>query len=566
MTSQQPGAVLAAETIADFADRVYGLHGGHIQPVWDALIDTTADVIATRDERAAVHAAHAEAMARDTVGVATVTAGPGFLNGLTGMGNASTSGVPVLVITGMPPTPQIDRGALQDVPQQPMIESITSYAKTVREANRLPEYIAEAAGAAVDNNGPAFLQVPFDVWEETAESLTPLEANIEPFRPSADADSIEAAATVLEEAERPMIIAGRGTRSEAASAAIREFVETTGVPFFPTSGARGVLTAENPLCIPGSRGRATEETDAVLLLGKRTDYVVAYASPAIFGDADTVQIDVDAGALRQNRRPEVAVHGTVTSAVQGLTERLDGSARAMAIDQDWVEELRENHEDSAARIAAKKREDTDPIHPYRVCGAIEASMSDDTMVICDGGDALSFGRVGLPSQSPRGYLDPGPLGCIGIGVPYAIGSKLARPERDVVCFTGDGSLGFNVTDLETAARYDLDITVVVSNNAAWNIDRYDQREEYGRTVGTSLSDIRFDTVAEGFGAEGIRVDTVEDLDAAVADAMATSGPVVVDVSVDPDAVSPDAINGLARLPRYQAVEKWDSLERERREH
>lgn len=562
MPPKKAGAALAAETIADVTDRIYGLHGGHIQPLWDALLDTSARVIATRDERAALHAAHAEAVTTGSIGVATVTAGPGFLNALTGLGNASTSGVPLLLITGMPPTPQIDRGALQDISQQPMIEPVTTYARTVREANRLPEYIAEAAGAAVDNNAPAFLQVPYDVFKEVDEQLTPLTADVEPFRPEASNDALDAAAAILGDAERPMIIAGRGCRSSEASTAIREFVERTGIPYFPTSGSRGVLTDEDPLCIPGSRGRATEETDAILLLGKRTDYVVAYGSPAVFGDAAVVQVDVSAAALRQNRDPDVAVHGTVTSGMAGLTERLAGVEMTLSVDESWVEGLRAAHEESAEQIRAKKQTDSSPIHPYRVCGAIERTMDEDTIIICDGGDALSFGRIALPSTSPRGYLDPGPLGCIGIGLPYAIGSKLARPDATVVCFTGDGSIGLNVSDLETAVRYDLDIAIVVSNNAAWNIDRFDQLEEYGRDVGTNLIDVRFDTVAEGFGAKGVRVDQVEDLDDAVAEAVDTTGPVVVDVAVDPDAVSPDAANGLARVPQYQAVEKWDSLERD----
>lgn len=303
-----------------------------------------------------------------------------------------------------------------------------------------------------------------------------------------------------------------------------------------------------------------DQGDAFLLLGKRLDFTFGYGSPAVFGDAAFVQVDVRSAALRQNRTPDVAVKADVASAVPALERRIDGPLA----DTSWVESLQESHGQRVERMAERKRNDDEPLHPYRVCGAIESALGDDTVVICDGGDALSFGRVALPASGPGRYLDPGPLGCLGVGIPFAVGAALGRPDSDVVCFTGDGSMGFNLADIETAAREDADLAIVVANNEGWNIERYDQVENYGREIGVRLNDVDYDRIAEAMGAEGIAVSGADDVDEAVETAIERDGPVVVDVPVDPEAVSPDAANGLARVPDYQPLDYWDNLERERR--
>lgn len=207
----------------------------------------------------------------------------------------------------------------------------------------------------------------------------------------------------------------------------------------------------------------------------------------------------------------MAVRSSVSAAVEGFQDRIDG---ALDID-NWVTELQKTHEERAERMAESKTADETPIHPFRVCGAIERAIDNDAIVICDGGDALSFGRIAISTRSPRGYLDPGPLGCLGVGLPFAIGASLTEPDTDVICFTGDGSLGFNLADIETAVREQADIAVVVANNAGWNIERYDQVENYGQEIGTELSDVAFDEVASGLGAEGMSVSDPTKLDEAI---------------------------------------------------
>jgi acetolactate synthase-1/2/3 large subunit len=557
MNDPPTGAESVAATLAELSDRVYGLCGGHIQPVWDALVDTDAAIVDTRDERAAVHAAHADAAVRDGLGVVMVTAGPGVTNALTGVANADTTGVPLLVVGGKPPTPQHDRGALQALGQREMVEPVTAVARTVQDPERLREYVVEAAATAREHGRPAYLEFPTDVLRP-AVAQRPSREHPErpPVQPAPEA--VAAAADALAAADRPLAVVGRGVRSPAAAEALAGFLEAGELPALTTAGSKGALGPDHPLELPGARGRAMAEADALLVVGKRLDFTLAYGSEAVFADTALVQVDRDPGALVANRTPEVAVRGDAERVLPALGEAVE-SGGPLA-EPGWLADLQAAHEKRAADLAERKTADEEPIHPYRVCGAIEAA-TDEPVVICDGGDSLSFGRVALAAHDARGYLDPGPLGCLGVGIPFAVGAAQARPERDVVCLTGDGSAGFNAMELETAVREGLDLTVVVANNAAWNIERYDQRERFGREAGSALEDVRFDLLAEAVGADGRRVEAVAELDDAVAAAVAADGPAVVDVVVDDEAVSPDARNGLPLVPRYQALEAWDASER-----
>lgn len=558
MSNNNTAATVAARTISELTDRVYGLCGGHVQPIWDKIADTDTEIADVRDERTAVHAAHAHTVVTDDLGVAMVTAGPGFTNAVTGIANAHTSGVPLLVVTGRPPVPQFDRGALQGTPHRAIAEDITVMDRTALEPGRIKDHLVEAAGAALDERGPAVVEIPTDVLRETPDVVPERSAPTDPHPVPADEAALDEAAAVLNDAAQPAVVLGRGARDAAAE--VESFVKSSEVPVLTTAGSKGVVPESSEYLVPGARGSVMEQADAFLLLGKRLDFTLGYGSPAIFDDAAFVQVDVCSSALRQNRTPDVAVKADVTSAVPGLSERVDGSLA----DPSWVESLQESHGQRAERMADHKRTDEEPLHPYRVCGAIENALDDDTVIICDGGDALSFGRIALPTSGPGRYLDPGPLGCLGVGIPFAISAALGQPEADVVCFTGDGSMGFNLADIETAVREDADVAIVVANNEAWNIERYDQVENYGREIGVRLNDVAYDEIAEAMGAEGIAVSGAADLDDAVQSAIEYDGPVVVDVPVDPETVSPDAANGLARVPDYQPLDYWDNLEREYR--
>jgi acetolactate synthase I/II/III large subunit len=234
------------------------------------------------------------------------------------------------------------------------------------------------------------------------------------------------------------------------------------------------------------------------------------------------------------------------------------------IDRNWAQGVREQHLARAEKLQLsmeKAPTGSDGLmHPNRLLSALRATLPEDTVVVADGGDFLSFARVGLPAST---YLDPGPLGCIGVGTPFGIAAALAFPGRKVLVATGDGAFGFNAMEIDTAVRHKAAVLIVVANNGAWAIEVRDQQETHGRVVGTKLQFADHAAMARAFGMHAERVEKAKDLEGAIQRAMAAleQGPALLDVLVTPEAASSDAKSGLAWVPDLQALAAWDISER-----
>ena len=300
------------------------------------------------------------------------------------------------------------------------------------------------------------------------------------------------------------------------------------------------------------------DADLVLTLGRRLDFQLAYGSPAVYGDAAFVRIADVASELRDNRPGDVGVFGSVGPALEAIVAA--AGDRTPAIDRAWAAAHRAKHEERAAKFGQTLREapsGTDGrMHPNRLLGALRDALPRDAIVVVDGGDFLSFARVGINATT---MLDPGSLGCIGIGTAFGIAAALAVPERPVAVLIGDGAFGFNAMEIDTAVRHDVPILIVVANNGSWAIEVRDQLETYGEVVGTELRYSDYAMMARGLGLHAQRVERAEDLPAAIADAMAHR-PALLDVIVTPEAVSADAKSGLAWVPDLQPLAAWDAAE------
>jgi len=297
----------------------------------------------------------------------------------------------------------------------------------------------------------------------------------------------------------------------------------------------------------------------VLTVGRRLDFQLGYGSPAIFGNAQFVRISDTPSELRDNRRGAAEVLAPVDLTLTALLAAARG--RTPAIDRAWAHALRERHEERAARLQAAMRsapaDAQGLMHPNTLLAAVQDAIGTDAVVVADGGDFLAFARVGLQCGA---YLDPGSLGCIGIGTAFGIGAQLATPGRTVAVLTGDGAFGFNAMEIDTAARHRVPILIVVANNGAWQIEVHDQTLNHGKVVGTRLQDADHAAMARAFGLHGERVERAVDLPAALARAMARL-PALVDVKVSPAAMSSDAKTGLAWVPDLQPLAAWDEAER-----
>ena len=564
--------VTVAEIVARFvaaraADRVFGLQGGHIQPIWDQLVRLGVPVIDARDERAAVHMAHAYGELTGRLGVALVTAGPGVTNAVTGVANAHAARAPLLVIGGAPPRPQDGLGALQALPHVALMRPITRFAETARVPEQVPRLLDRACAAAAGEGGapgPAFVEVPTDVLRAAVPDAMVLAEHFAaraPRRRAPDAGLAADAAQLVWAARRPLVISGRGARG--AGRALVRLLDASGAVHLDTQDCRGVVADDHPASVGAVRARAMAEADLVLLAGRRLDYQLGYGSPAVLPNATLVRVSDLVEELADNRRGAVELHADVAAGLDAIT---DAAGNAVpAADRTWTKALRAEHEARRASLAetmasAPAGEDGF-MHPYRLIGAVNAALDAEAVVAVDGGDILSFARIALRDCR---YLDPGPLGCLGVGVPFAVAAALACPGRKVVALTGDGAFGFNALELDTAARHGARAVFIVANNGAWNIEAYDQKVNWsGRLNGSLLRRSDYAGLARALGLHAERIEDPDALPAALARAFADA-PALLDVQVTRDAVSPDGRSGLAAVPDLQPLATWDAAERARR--
>ncbi|WP_315752392.1 MULTISPECIES: thiamine pyrophosphate-binding protein [unclassified Bradyrhizobium] len=543
--------------------RVFALCGGHIMPIWMRLDAEGIGIIDVRDERAAVHMAQAHTELTGELGVALVTAGPGMTNAVTGIANAHVSRAPVLVISGGNPRPQENRGGLQDMDHTQLVRSITRYARTVREPSLVLQELDEAISRAFGDGGepgPVFIDFPVDTLRGIVPKALQLEEHLAPKPRSAarpDPAEVEKAVELLWSARRVLVISGRGARG--AGPELIALLDRLGAVYLDTGESRGLVPDDHPSVVGAMRGAVMGDADVVLTVGRRLDFQLAYGSPAVFKDAKLVRISDTASELRDNRRGAAEILATPAETLRAMVG-LAGN-RESAVDRQWAARLRAAHQERAAKLkqsmAMAPAGSDGRLHPNRVLSAIQDAIGNDAVVITDGGDFLSFARVGLSAPL---MLDPGPFGCIGIGVPYGIAASLAYPDKPVVVATGDGAFGFNAIEVDTAVRHKAPVLIVVANNGAWQIEVHDQTVTHGKVVGTRLQFADHAAMARAFGMHAERVETAEQLGPAIQRALANR-PALLDMVVTPEAVSSDAKTGLAWVPDLQPLAAWDEAER-----
>jgi acetolactate synthase-1/2/3 large subunit len=547
--------------------RVFGLQGGHIQPIWDRLAANGITIVDVRHEGAAVHMAAAHALLTGELGVALVTSGPGVTNCVTSIANADLERASVLVIGGCPPARQENMGPLQGTPHVEILRPVTRVARTLRIADQvireLDAAVAAAFGGAHGAPGPAYVEIPTDVLRTpiaAAAALPEYLARRAPPRTLPDPRAIESAATLVRTARRPLVISGRG--AARAADALVALLDASGALYLDTQESRGLVDGDHPAYVGAMRAAAMQEADLVLTVGRRLDYQLGYGSPAAFPAARFVRIAEHAGERTDNRPGDVEVAGDVASALAALTDAVRNGANAA--DAAWRERLRSKHVERSERyvasLAATPAGNDGRMHPHRIFAALRELLRDDAIGIADGGDILSFARLGLSTST---YLDAGAFGCLGVGVPFANAAALAFPARQVVAVCGDGAFGLHAMEVDTAVRHACKAVFVIANNAAWNIERVDQQRNYGgRVTGTTLGDSDYAAMARAFGLAAERVTDAAALPAALARAF-DRAPALVDVAVTRDTLSSDLEKGLSLVPDHQPLTAWDNAERER---
>jgi len=378
----------------------------------------------------------------------------------------------------------------------------------------------------------------------------------------AAADTLDTAADMIGKAQRVLVISGRG--ANAAPQALARFLTASQSAYLDTGETKGVVPDAHASHIAAMRGAAMKQADLVITIGRKLDFQLAYGSPAVFSDARFLRISDSSAELYDNRLADLAVLGDVEAALNGLAERLERSG--IAASREWLEKMREAHLSRSARLTASleaaPEDGQGRIHPNRLLAELRKRLKEDAVFIADGGDILSLARVALNGST---YLDPGPLGCIGLATPFAVAAAKAAPGRQVVAVTGDGAFGFTAMEIDTAVRHKAPVMIVISNNGSWAIEVRDQQQSFGKVVGTELQFADYAGMARAFGMKAWRVTRHDDigpaLDAAFA-ALADGEPVLIDAVTSPEVASSDSKSGLAWVPDHQALEAWDKAERE----
>lgn len=554
MREADHGGVLAARALKEAGiTTMFALPGGHNLPLFEGARVTGIRIVDTRHEETAVMMAEGWALATGEVGVATVTAGPGLTNAIPGMAEAHKAGAPVVLLSGRTGLPQRGRGAVQDLEQLDLVAPVTKWRAECLSTDRIPASVREAVHQARSGApGVAYLEIPDDALTGTAAPAErPWPAGHPRGTATAVPGDVERAVELLADATRPVIVAGSGAFFSGAGEALRGFVERSGIPVTTTSAARGLIDDDHPRCL-GSllhAGIALASSDAALVLGSRFNANLLFGGPPLFPpDGRVIQVDIRPEHLGGERLPDVGLVGDVAAVLDSLTaawtgppERFDG----------WAAQARQAAKMSVQSWEVQCERPAKGVHPGWL--AREVSRFAETLGPCttvtDGGDAVLWGIAFFRAHRPGTHMYIGSaLGTLGVGLPFAIAARAARPGEPALLLTGDGAFGLSAMELDTAARHNLPVICVVVNNAGWGDVRHHQRTAYGEEadVGAILSPMRYDLLAEAVGGHGELVETPEELWPALERAAGSSVVSVVNVLTDPEIVS-DLMKNLGGL-------------------
>lgn len=546
-TRPHGGRLLARALHEGGVTTLFALPGGHILLLLDACADEDIRIIDTRHEGAATLAAEGWALATGETGVAAVTAGPGFANGLIGLFDADAWSVPMLMISGRTGVHQQGRGAVMDIDQRAIVAPATKWASTCLEAGRIPRFVSEALHRArAGCPGAVYLEVPWDVMQTEPEALdVSADGRADATPASAAPSGIGTALAALRSAERPVIVAGSGAFWSNAGEEIAQFAEVARIPVITASAARGVVPDSHPWSL-GSLvhgGLAIPTADCVLVLGSAFNANVMYGNAPLFGvDQTIIQVDIAPERLGGNRRPDVALVGDAAAVVRDMRIGWHEGAG----DRDgWLEQARGYAQ--ASRQFWDQQVDAHagaPLHPGAVARELGAFASErfggNCTFVADGGDALAWALAYTYAEKPGRLLTTTTaLGTLGVGMPFALAAKAARPDEPVFLFTGDGSFGLTAMEVDTAVRHDLPIVVIVANNAGWGDVRHEQDQFFGEghRVASELLPTRYDRFAEALGGHGEHVERLEELRPALQRALESNVCSVIDVTTDPAVLS-----------------------------
>lgn len=544
------GGWLVVKTLRELGVReIFSLSGGHINPIYDACADFGVRLIDTHHEQGAAMAADAYGRVKRRPGICLVTAGPGLTNTLTGVAGAYLSNAPCLILSGKSGIEENDRLPLQDIDQQAIITPITKWARTVFDTKRIPEYICAAYKRAITGKpGPVYLGMPHEVLyaSHDEDEVDRYDATFPSYKVEPDSESVAKTVEMLKTSRRPVAIAGSGAWYSAADKEIVRFIDKAKIPVFTLNFGRGIISDDHPLCFgaaspsaPNAFKKITSEADLILLLGIRLSLYIGWGR-TFNPDAKVVQVDIDPGEIGRNRPADLGMPADISKTLSRISNYLEGNSIELNY-ESWVKQAKAWRAEEWGKMEEVRNSDKIPMHALRVIKEVETVMGKDGMLVIDGGDTQAWADTTYRVRKPGHYVKGGPLGCMGVGVPFAIGTKVACPEKQVALITGDGAVGMNFMEFETAIRHKIPFVTVVCNDQSWGMTKHQLWLSYGRerpTVGVDLPLIPFHEIVKVLGGHGEMVTEPGQLRGALDRAFASEVPALVNVTTDPEAISP----------------------------
>ena len=544
------GHLVAKALRNEGVDTIFTLCGGHIIDIYDGCLDEGIRIIDVRHEQVAAHAADGYARQTGKLGCVVTTAGPGCTNAVTGIATALRSESPVLHIGGQGALNQHKMGSLQDLPHVDIMTPITKFAAGVRSTERIADMVAMAAREAFSGApGPVYLEIPRDVLDreipvETARLPEPgrYRASTKSIGDPAD---VEKLADLLVAAERPCILLGSQVWMARGHEAAIALVRGLNLPAYFNGAGRGLLPPGDPHHFHRTRRYAFDKADVIVIVGTPFDFRMGYGR-RLRAEAAVVQIDMDYRTVGKNRDISLGLVGDPGAILKAVHDAAKGRADDGAKGREaWLEELRAAETKATDKLMPMFLSDSSPIHPYRVAWEINEFLTADTIYIGDGGDVVTISAQAVQPRSPGHWMDPGALGSLGVGTGFAMAAKLAHPDKEVLCYYGDGAFAMTAFDMETANRFGAPYIAVVGNNSAMNQIRYGQIAKYGEqrgNVGNKLGDVPFGRFAEMLGGHGEEVREPNEIGPALRrarEAVLRDGRcAVINIWVDPDQYAP----------------------------
>jgi thiamine pyrophosphate-dependent acetolactate synthase large subunit-like protein len=468
-------------------------------------------MIDVRHEQAAAFACQAYSRLKQIPSVCMAASGPGVTNLVTGMANALVDCCPVVAFGGSSPLSQFGRQVFQEIDQVELMRGCCKYVDRLINLKRIPQQINFALQKAMTGKpGPVYIDCPGDMlYQKIDENLIDWSYAGRPLvnsRPLGDPRQVAALVSALQKAERPLIVSGSGVIWSRAWGEMQQFVEAAGVPFYTTPQGRGVVPDDHEYSYLAMRSSAFRDADLIIVLGTRMNYIIGHASPPRFGPNATIaRIDIDSAEIATAARyVDIPIVGDCKAVLGQLLDGIKGKLSTGNF-KAWREKLSTGEQQKRTAAGANRPAEDGDIHPVRMLEAVRDFANRDAILCVDGQETLNFGRQTMPTFSPGHRLNSGPFGTMGVGLPFGVGAKVACPDKQVIVVHGDGSMGMNAMEMDTAIRHKIPLLIVISLNGGWTGDP--KREKPGRDLGY----MRYDKMCEALGGYGEYITKPEDI-------------------------------------------------------